>query len=202
MSEWWDKGTTIPYKSSSFQRILDFYLFHCPCEIEKHPKNAPKEYCKVSMRATTLRAQGWTKGNLNMLLAAMKHTSSGTLEYHLYKSVADIGSEVKRIERNSSLSDDNFEMIVITERSDMSKTSSIFYYIRNALAHGSFSTMDNNGERTYYLESAKGNKINAQIRLREKTLLEWINDFELSPKKLKETLDKEKKQKKRKRKAA
>ena len=67
----------------------------------------------------------------------------------------------------------------------MSKTSAIFYYIRNALAHGSFGTTLSSGKRTYYFESAKNDIVKARIRLREETLLSWIDLFFNSPNTLK-----------------
>lgn len=180
---------------------MDFFLFHCPSEIERR-ENGTKKYIKVSKRATTLSEQGWFKGYLNTLLVAMKHTTSGHLEYSILKTDKNIDSEVKRIERNSTLSDAHFEMIVMIDRTDMNKASAIFYYVRNALAHGSFSALVNNGRTIYYFESKKDNSVKAQIRLQEETLLKWIDVFSLSPKKLKHLLEKERKQKKKSRRAA
>lgn len=191
MSEWWNREKKIPLTDSTFLQILDFYLFHCPAETKKASKKGTMAYSQVSKRATTLRAQGWTNGNLNTLLSAMKHTASKQLKYHTFDTKTEIGFAVKRIESDTSLSDGDFEMIAITERSDMNKTSAIFYYIRNALAHGSFSAFNDNGKRVYYFESAKDNKIKAQIRLWEKTLLSWIDAFHLSPKKLQMILEEE-----------
>lgn len=189
MAEWWNKNNNIPWNDSNFLKIVDFYLFNCPCETEKgSKKNGTKEYIKVSKRATTLRSQGWTGGYLNTLLASMKHTACGRLEYHTFNTSADISAEVRRIEKDGSIADRNFEMVAMSERSDMNKTSSIYYYIRNALAHGSFSLITDKGNCIYYFESARDGDIKAQIRLREETLLQWINDFALSPKMLKQTL--------------
>lgn len=197
MAEWWNKRTRIPYNDPSFQKIIDFYLFNCPCEIESKSKDNSQKYNKVSKRAESLREQGWIEGKLNTLLAAMKHTKSGHLEYHIVNTSTSIENEVKRIEKESTLSDEYFEMIVITERSDMNKTGSIFYYIRNALAHGSFSYIDIDGKKIYYFECSKDNTVKAQIRLREESLLKWIKDFRMSPKKLRIALEEERKQKRK-----
>ena len=105
--------------------------------------------------------------------------------------------EVNKIEKSSTLSDKYFELIAMTERSDMSKTSAIFYYIRNAFAHGSFSVIKDEARTIYYLESAKADTVKAQIRLREETLLKWIKDFSLSPQLLKKASKEERKPKKR-----
>ena len=89
-------------------------------------------------------------------------------------------------------------MIVIAERSDMSLTSSIFYYIRNAFAHGSFMV---DGD-VYSFESSKDGTIKAAIRLREKTLLKWIQDISVSPERLKKALQSERKTTKKAKRAA
>jgi len=201
MAEWWDKGTNIPLNDANFQKIIDFYLFNSPCETEKgSKKKGTKAYTKVSKRANTLRSQGWTGGYLNTLLASMKHTASSRLEYHTFGNKTDIKTEIDKIEKHSTLSDKHFVLIVMTDRSDMSKTSAIFYYIRNAFAHGSFSVVKDGSKTIYYLESAKDDAVKAQIRLREETLLRWIKDFLLSPKTLKSTLADERKQRKNKKK--
>ena len=201
MAEWWDKGTKIPLNDANFQKIIDFYLFGCPCETEKgSKKKGTKSYSKISKRAKTLRSQGWTGSYLNTLLASMKHTTSGHLAYHTFDNKSDIKAEVSKIEKNTSLSDINFEMIAMADRADMSKTSAIFYYIRNAFAHGSFSVVKDGSQTMFYLESAKDDTVKAQIRLREETLLKWIKDFALSPKVLKSALEQERKHRKNKKK--
>lgn len=189
MTEWWDKKSQIPLNRDSFQQIIDFYLFRCPVEIEKgKKKNGTLSYEKVSKQAATLRQQGWTGGKVNTLLATMKRTVSGHLEYHRCTAKDCVATKCLEIERNSALSDSEFELVIITERNDMNLTSAVFYYIRNAFAHGSFSVIGTGASTTYYLESAKDGAVKARIRLREQTLLKWIKDFNLSPQALKMAL--------------
>ena len=198
MTEWSQEGKRIPLSETNFQKIVDFYLFNCPCEIEKGTKKkGTKTYTKVSKRASTLRKQGWTGGHLNTLLAAMKRTSSNHLEYHPVESGKDIIKETANIEKNASMSDKNFEMIIFAKRTDMNLTSSIFYYIRNAFAHGSFSVISDNARKIYYLESEKEGVVKARIRLNEETLLKWIKDFALSPSVLRSELEKNRQSKRK-----
>lgn len=197
MANWIKCDGKIPLESKNFQRILDFYLFQCPCEIKKGKKDN-ETYSRVSVRGNTLRQRGWIRGHLKTLLAAMKDTTSKQLTFCHFSTQSDILFEFKSIERNSKLSDPNFEVIVITERSDMSLTSSIFYYIRNAFAHGSFIV---DGD-VYNFESSKDGTIKAVIRLRETTLLKWIHDVSLSPEKLKKALQSERKTTKKGKRAA
>lgn len=185
MEKWLNHYGKIPLESKNFKSILEFYLFQCPCEIKKGSKKKHNEmYSRVSARGSTLREYGWTDGCLNTLLAAMKDTSSKQLTYRHLPANSEILDEVKSIKKNSTLSDPNFEMIVFVKHPKMSVTSSIFYYIRNAFAHGSFSV---DGD-VYCFECSKDGIIKAVIRLREKTLLKWIKDFLLSPEKLKKEL--------------
>lgn len=201
MAEWWNKGTPIPFNDDNFQKIIDFYVFNCPCETEKGTvKKGTKTYTKVSKRAVTLRAKGWTRGFLNTLFTAMKKTVSGHLEYHTFSEGTDVEIEANKIEMNTSLSDSHFEMLVMADRSDMNKTSAVFYYIRNAFAHGSFSVVFNNNNKVYYLESSKNGVVKARIRLNEKTLLKWIKDFSLSPNALRNVLVQDAKKKRKKKK--
>lgn len=199
MANWIKRYGEIPLERKNFQKILSFYLFQCPCETQKGSKRKGNiTYSRVSVRGNTLRQCGWTGGYLKTLFSAMKDTTSKQLTYYHFPGNKDILSEVKSIEGNSTLSDPNFEMIVIVKRSDMTLTSSIFYYIRNALAHGSFMV---NGD-VYSFESSKDGTIKAAIRLREKTLLKWIKDVSLSPEKLKKALQSERKTTKKGKRAA
>lgn len=199
MSTWWNHECEIPIEKENFQRIIDFYLFCCPCEIEKgSKKKGTKVYTKVSKRGKTLRSLGWTGGQLNTLLATMKCTASGHLEYHTYKCGANIAEAVCSIEKSFALSDPHFEIIAMMERSDMNKTSAIFYYIRNAFAHGSFSVVHTGTKNIYYFESMKEDVVWAQVRLREETLLKWIDDLSFSPTVLKKSLEQNRKQRKEK----
>ncbi len=148
MAEWWQKGNSIPLGETNFHRIINFYLFNCPCEIEKSSKKkGTKTYTKVSKRASTLRMQGWTGGHLNTLCASMKQTASGNLEYHPFKAMTDIDKEVKTIARNTPLNDVHFEMIAFAERADMNKTSAIFITSGMRLLMARFPLFQINQER-------------------------------------------------------
>ena len=189
MAEWWNRQKDIPLNNKNFQKILNFYLFNCPVETEKGSvRKRTKSYSKVSKRAKTLRAQGWTGGYLNTLLSSMKKTSSGQLYYHVFGVNTDINVEVCNIQKITTLSDKHFELIAMVERSDMNKTNAIFYYIRNAFAHGSFSVLKDGEKVIYYFQSTKDNNVKALIRLREETLLKWIKDVSLSPTELRNSL--------------
>ncbi len=177
MSDWWNKGTDIPLRDKTFCKIVNFYLFHCPCEI----RTSNGHFAKVSHQGVTFREKGWIYGYVNTLTSCMKKGSSNRLVYNCLDTNCNIEEETKKIEETTPLSDKHFEMITILKHPNMNIPSSIFYYIRNAFAHG---------------------KVKAQLRLRQETLLEWIKDFTLSPNELRKILQVEKKNNKKKRKVA
>jgi hypothetical protein len=117
----------------------------------------------------------WTKGNLNTLLTEMKRNKT----YIPLKDTDNVEEQRKFVDGNS-------EFIVFKENSELKKLKSIFYAIRNAFAHGSFSIVNNNQNTIYYLESAKDEKIKSQIKLKESTLLDWIDLFNSTPDEIRE----------------
>lgn len=186
MSKWIDSTYTPSLAGKNFQKIVVFYLFNCPCEIRTKEKGKTK-YRKVSSRGTTFREQGWNNDNVNKLFSAMKKASTAELPILHDFTEEDITFEAEKREKNIPLKDKNFEMVFFKKHNAMNLPSSVFYYIRCALAHGSFSIVDKNGVKTYYLESRKNGKVKARIRLREKTLLEWIDLFNSSSSALKKS---------------
>ncbi len=174
MAEWWNRNKIIPLENGNFQKIIDFYLFNCPSEIKNvNEKKGTVTYEKVSQKAVTLREKEWKDGGIQSLLAAMKKTNSKHLCYENCKK-GQVLEKQNMLENEKDKNDSFFEMIVFQTRGDMNDTSSIYYYIRNALAHGSFSVVEHNNKTTYFFESAKNDTITARIRLREETLLNWI----------------------------
>lgn len=82
----------------------------------------------------------------------------------------DVEKTRRALGADSKLADLNFEFIVFRERNDIPDTEAIFYYIRNAFAHGSFEIKETGGNSVFLLESRKANSVKAQMRLKEKTL--------------------------------
>ncbi len=184
MSNWWKKGSKeIPFDNKNFQKILKFYLFECHSEHTFDNKKGKKreKYKPVSLRGKSLREMGWESSNATSLISNMKTTASRNLYYDYKESVEEFKENLKRIECDPQIADTNFDMIVFLNRNDMNKANAILYYIRNAFAHGSF-TIDNG---IYYFESSKNNNIKALIRLREQTLLNWIELINSKPEALK-----------------
>ena len=66
MAEWWDKNKDFSLKDESFQRVLDFFLFHCPSEIEKvNKRKGTRTYSIVLDRMSTFSTYAFIKGGIS-----------------------------------------------------------------------------------------------------------------------------------------
>ncbi len=175
MSVWWKKGVAFPSDNQNFIKIIDFYLFNCPVLIITTKKDGAKNFEQVSKRAISFEDRDWIGGNITTLYSEI--TRNITTEC---VSNDDSVEETRlHIEEKTTLNDPYFDMIVYKKDWRINKTKSVFYSIRNSLAHGAFSVIDNSANPVYFFENEK-NGIKAQIRLKESTLLKWIDLFNSS----------------------
>ena len=174
MAEWWEKGELFPKERGNFLIILEFFLFNCPVKIITQKKDGTKECELVSKRAITFEDRDWIGGKITTLFSEITR--------NIITECVDNNQNVDYIrahkEEMSSLDDEHFELIVFKKDWRINKTKSIFYSIRNALAHGAFSVV-NKKDPVYYFENVS-NGVKAQIRLKESTLLRWIDLFNSS----------------------
>lgn len=166
--EWWKSGNlVIPYNNKNFKKILEFYLFNCPVVIKGG---------KVSKRAKSFEDYKIVNQGLKTLLSLMKRDlADANNNYRCIKLTDDIERNRIELERFSKLNDEYYNFIVFKENDEIGKTRTIYYAIRNSLAHGSFSIKSTKKENIYYFETSKDGKLKAQIRLKERTLLHWID---------------------------
>ncbi len=202
MSDWWRKGTFYPEYKSNYPKIISFYLFNCPVQtftyekIDKTKKkgkdNRRKVFKKVSQTNDTFESRNWVKGNLITLQNAMK----GNIPFIFVESTDNVEEKHRNLEASSSNSDKNYEYVIFKKSGELSQTVSIFYHIRNAIAHGSFSVVRNNDTPIYYFQSQKDGDIKSRIRLKENTLLQWIDFFNSNVSEIKEMKQAKKSKKK------
>lgn len=157
-----DNRENIPYDSKNFQKILEFYLFKCPVAINKR---------KVSQKGETFEKMNITGRKLSSLLKEMK---KGT-EYRCVESNQSVEKIFESAKNNSGFSDKYCNLIVYIENKEIKKTKTIFYYIRNAFAHGDFSVDNIEGQNIYTLRSSKNGNVRGAFRLKETTLIQWID---------------------------
>lgn len=166
MSDWWNKEKDIPYSNPNFIKIVDFYQHKCPVI---RPNGE-----RVANRGVDFKSKGWNSDLIKTLLCKMKNNNGKSITYHCCAENEKVEDVMSRLEVSNS---SNFEAVVFIENKDLYKTQTIFYIIRNALAHSSFSVIGRGANRMYFFESQKGRKIKGQIRIKESTLLYWIDLF-------------------------
>lgn len=132
------------------------------------------DYKPVCARGCSFRERGITGHLLNTVLAEIRRPLAKKSAYARLTTGSSVEDEVAKLTREPAASDKLFEYIVYVTRSDMPDTEAIYYYIRNAFAHGSFKFTDIGDRRVLVLESSKDGKLKAQMRLRESTLLQMI----------------------------
>ena len=157
----------IPYSNKNFIKILDFYLFNCPVRHYgkiNNPTGNPRyinTFPKVSVRGKTFAERGIEGQKLRTLRSAMRRATNDKIYDKTFTNENDILVESLR----------KGEICLTLKNENISQVDAIFYAIRNSLAHGSFCVDEN----YYYFESRNKGKLKARIRLKESTLLEWIN---------------------------
>lgn len=148
------------YSSNNFISIIDFYLFNCPVKF----KNGN---C-VSLRADTFEKLGITGKKLTVLYNNIKQTMPKDRIIKI-EAQDDLLDTYKKFE--NQFNDPNFEIVIFRYNTNLGVTKSLFYTIRNSLAHGSFQIKNN----VYYFEDRNKNNFKSIIRLKENTLLQWID---------------------------
>ena len=191
---WWNPKAKIPIESEEFGKIVQNLVFECPSsnrhEVSdgKRPdgkKSRSRFYQPVSARNASFRARGISGDLLLTILGEIKRPLKWQDRYIKVEdgqTVEEVAaSAVKRLGSDAMKRD----LLVFAPRSDMPDTEAIFYYIRNAFAHGSFEVQDVDCRRMYLLESDKKGKPLAMMRLSEQMLLHYAQLAHLSVKEIK-----------------
>ncbi len=153
---------TLQWKDKKFQDIVNFYLFECPVE-------------NVSQRGKSFKKYGVVgKVKFSELKKQMLNCASKGLKNNYYPCKKE--ELLKKYELVKSIGPVE-EYCVFMKYDEKTVMQSLYSAIRNAIAHGSFSCRSYaiNGEKInmyFFLNYNKYKK--AEIVLREKTLLSWI----------------------------
>lgn len=156
--------------SDSLKTIYQFYVVHTPCE-------------ELSARARTLDYYGWNEpwkkpSKLNEKLESI--STSDKLIYHAdkYDNMEDALKQANLLEE--AFHNDISEERVCVYNNKKNLFMSVFYHLRNSLAHGRYNVFETKGDRVFILEdvSSKGKdakvSVSARMVLFESTLLKWI----------------------------
>lgn len=185
--DWW-KVNNIPFDKRNFCRIIDALVFNCPactCNQKKdgkYPNGKTKysyEYKPVSAREVSFRKRGIEKGLLITLLSQSRKLVTNKMFFVIEKTES-VEARVDDIFRTFLLSDPNFEIVVFKKKDGCSDAELFFYYMRNAFAHGSFEIIQSKEGKVYLLECKNNSSLNARMRLKEKTLMDYVQLSEIS----------------------
>lgn len=161
-----DYNKAIPNSNKEFQEYIKSFVFYCPSAILIDKKR--KKYLYISARNCSFRERGITGTLLTTLVYRVKNViKNGT--YLKVETEDDIEEYYK--------ADRSIEKIIYKKNYNMSDVEVIFYYIRNAFAHGSFEYQTGSG--IYKLESKKNDNIKARMVLKEETLKKLVRISEM-----------------------
>lgn len=175
----WVKGLEEKFQEN-FQKIVVFYLLETPCE-------------EISYQSKPLKKYGWKKD-------VWSNKKGGLKEKMMNVSDLEFNSNLFRVNRLNDMSrilskakmNDSFqknretEKIVVYLSSRYKSTfMSVFFHIRNSIAHGRFSIYEKEGMVVYVFESGVKYEdklsVRARIILKETTLLDWIDIIKQGP---------------------
>lgn len=156
----WIKNNNIELLDSNFQKIINFYLLKTPAE-------------NLSARSKSVESYGWNNTyNLKKKIGLTSKQSCFTF--------ADTLNEMEDALTDSNLRKRFWENY--NERACLylqkNQLNSLFYHIRNSLAHGRFDIAKRKEDNIYIMEDVNKKCISARMVIKESTLLNWIEIIE------------------------
>ena len=160
------------FKREEFIRITNFFVYNTPCKT-------------LSARSIELKEYGWSNPWKKPYSLRVQLCNASTNKNLIYSTNRYAFMEETLIKSNLL---DRFPCNLDSERiciyDKMSnQTLSVFYHLRNALAHGRYDVRDVDEEKVYIFQDVnltkKKYKVSARMIIKEKTLLRWIEIIEL-----------------------
>ena len=152
--------------NKNLQKILSFYLFHCPVS-------------GTSFRGIAFEKYGW-KGApqfATLKRELLKHATESLSANYFPSKKDELAANFAAVSTVTPVD----EYCVFLRNEENTVMQSLFSAIRNAFAHGSFSireyTFKGCKYRIYFFSNYK-NYLKAEMVLHEKTLLSWISVVE------------------------
>lgn len=159
----WTFNSKYKFGNKNFAEIYTFYVIETPVP-------------GVSARGKTFKAR---LCNMNKLNSALKSATPFLKTNWDVKAVKDIEACCKTHKIATSVSFvEECAIHTINGKHCTGNTDSLFYTIRCAFAHGSFSIHTHNGDTFYLLENRDGSKLKGRLVVKEETLLEWKSTLE------------------------
>ena len=169
---WIAKQMDEKYKNEEYYHILDFYIVNTICS-------------SISCKGQSVFDLGWPKDVWknkklrNYMLSIIENQEENNIVF--VKKVNDIQKYINNSNFGKGFNKKWNERIMVQTKEGLNQIETIFYHIRNSLAHGRYQIYTNyDGDRIYVLESGIIRKnlekldLRARMVLKEKTLLKWI----------------------------
>lgn len=154
-------------------RIVIFFVFHSPC-------------ANLSSMGKTLSEYGWSAPWKSPYYLNKQLRQAASIYDLIYSAQGyeNLDKELEKADlRDSFPSDLSRERVCIYNKTD-NQFISVFWHIRNAIAHCRLNMVDVDGECVFIFEDVKPNKksnqlqVSARMILRKSTLLKWIDLIE------------------------
>lgn len=168
--EWLEWIAPERFNDPDLFRIVVFYVFHSPCD-------------GLSARGKSLRKYGWSDPwkKPYCLNEQLKQASTNCKLIFSAKKLDQMDAKLRE-----AFLYDGFPSDLATERicvhdGKKNQAMSVFYHIRNALAHCRLNMQEVDGECVFIMEDLGGRKkdeVSARMILRKSTLLKWIDIIE------------------------
>lgn len=171
--DWLNWITSEEFNDADLSRIVTFFLFHSPCS-------------DLSAMSKKLEDYGWEnpwKKPYWLNKQLRKAASTYELLYSSDKYERMHAALEKADLKDSFPNDFSRERICIYDNEN-NQFMSVFYHIRNALAHCRLNMVDVEGECVFILEDVQPKrnadrlKVSARMILRKSTLIKWIDLIE------------------------
>lgn len=170
-SGWFVNSINNEFITDNYRSILHFYIVETLCD-------------SLSYKGKSVKSLGWSKNvwkkdKLKKLLISIIAEKRKNDEFLFYaKKIFDIKTGVKLLGMEKGFHRGIQEKILVYKMPKYSQIESIFYHIRNSLAHGRFQIYKRNDSVVYVLESGFKKEddleLRARIILKEETLIRWM----------------------------
>lgn len=162
---WISTKGSVDYRSKDFTDFFYHFVILCPAFHRIYnSKTKVVAFKNVSVRDCSFRDRGIEKGLVLTILSQIRKITPDT--FFMLTENGSVEEKVEEIEKSRG----DCELMVFKQQDRMSDTCSIYYYIRNAFAHGSFEIRQSGRREMYLLESAKDMNVKCRIRLSKQNL--------------------------------
>jgi len=156
------------FYNPEFLRIYKFFVLNTPCS-------------KLSVQSKSLLEYGWSSPWKKpfWLNKQLKNASKNPDLLYSTDKLSLLEDVIKKADIKESSLDNECTEKVCFYNNQKNQFISVFYHLRNSLAHGRFEIKKLSDDRIFYFEDfTTKEKLSAKMILRKSTLLSWIQIIE------------------------